>query len=166
LLDGQAMLSRESIGALEDTVSHWEHAISLVRPEGTVFLTEVEGSTALAVASGKYGPLLTAELREREALRLPPSIRLASVSGPSAAIAEIGRHVAALEDSVDVLGPVTLGDGLGRIIVRFPYAVGDRVTAELRAVHLGHISRQRRAAPDRVRIVVDDTGHLDEFAGS
>jgi hypothetical protein len=33
-------------------------------------------------------------------------------------------------------------------------------------VHLGHISRQRRAAPDRVRIVVDDTGHLDEFAGS
>jgi primosomal protein N' (replication factor Y) len=166
LLDGQSMLSRESIGALEDTVSHWEHAISLLHPEGTVFLTEVEGSTALAVASGKYGPLMSAELREREALRLPPSIRLASVSGPSAAIAEIGRHVAALEDSVDVLGPVTLGDGLGRIIVRFPYAVGDRVTAELRAVHLGHISRQRRGIPDRVRIVVDDTGHLDEFAGS
>jgi primosomal protein N' (replication factor Y) (superfamily II helicase) len=166
LLDGQSMLSRESIGALEDTVSHWEHAISLVHPEGTVFLTEVEGSTALAVASGKYGPLMSAELRERETLRLPPSVRLASVSGPSAAITEIGRQVAAVEESVDVLGPVALGDGVGRIIVRFPYAAGDRVTGELRAVHLGHISRQRRGAPDRVRIVVDDTGHLDEFAGA
>lgn len=166
LLDGQSMLSRESIGALEDTVSHWEHAISLVHPEGTVFLTEVDGSTALAVASGKYGPLMTSELREREALRLPPSIRLASVSGPSAAIAEIGRHISELDASVDVLGPVSTGDGLGRIIIRFPYLLGDRVTTELRAVHLGHISRQRRGAPDRVRIVVDDTGHLDEFAGS
>lgn len=166
LLDGQAMLSRESIGALEETVSHWEHAISLVHPEGTVFLTEVEGSPALAVASGKYGPLMTAELREREVLRLPPSIRLASVSGPSAAITEIGHHVSALDDSVDVLGPVSLGDGSGRIIIRFPYAIGDRVTAELRATHLRHISRQRRGVPDRVRIVVDDTGHLDEFGGS
>jgi primosomal protein N' (replication factor Y) len=166
LLDGQSMLSRESIGALEDTVSHWEHAISLVHPEGIVFLTEVDGSTALAVASGKYGPLMTGELRERESLRLPPSIRLASVSGPSSAIAEIGRHISELDASVDVLGPVATGDGLGRIIIRFPYVLGDRVTAELRAVHLSHISRQRRGAPDRVRVVVDDTGHLDEFAGS
>ena len=166
LLDGQAMLSRESIGALEDTLSHWEHALSLVRPEGTVYLTEVEGQPALAVASGKYGPLMSAELREREALRLPPSIRLASVSGPSAALTEIASHISSLDASVDVLGPVTMGEGVGRIVIRFPYAIGDRVTAELRAVHLGHISRQRRGVPDRVRIVVDDTGQLDEFAGS
>lgn len=166
LLDGQSMLSRESIGALEDTVAHWEHAISLVRPDGMVFLTEVEGSPAVAVASGKYGPLLSAELKERESLRLPPSIRLASVSGPSAAVAEMGRHLSALDASVDVLGPVALGEGLGRVIIRFPYSLGDRVTAELRAIHLGHITRQRRGAPDRVRVVIDDTGHLDEFAGS
>ncbi len=166
LLDGQSMLARESIGALEDTVSHWEHAISLVHPDAPVFLTEVEGSTALAVASGKYGPLMTAELREREALRLPPSVRLASVTGPTAAISAIGRHLGGVEESVDVLGPVNLGDGVGRIILRFPYAVGDHVTAELRAVHLSHITSQRRGVPDRVRIVVDDVGHLDEFAGS
>lgn len=166
LLDGQAMLSRESLGALEDAVLHWEHAISLLHPKGTVFLTEVEGQTALAVASGKYGPLMASELRQREKLRLPPSIRLASVSGPSMAIAEIGRNVAALEKTVDVLGPVGLGDGIGRIIVRFPYSVGDRVTAELRAQHLSYISRQRRGVPDRVRIVVDDVGQLDEFTSS
>ena len=166
LLDGQSMLSRESLGALEDAVSHWEHAISLVHPEGTVFLTEVGGQTALAVASGKYGPLMSSELREREALRLPPSIRLASVSGPATVVAEIGRDIAALEGSVDVLGPVGLGDGIGRIIVRFPYAVGDRVTSELRALHLSYISRQRRGVPDRVRIVVDDVDQLDEFTSS
>jgi primosomal protein N' (replication factor Y) len=160
------MLSRESIAALEGAVSHWEHAISLVRPEGTVYLTEVDGQPALAVASGKYGPLMSAELREREALRLPPSIRLASVSGPFEAISEIAARFSSLEESVDVLGPVAMGEGIARIIIRFPYAIGDRVTAELRAVHLGHISRQRRGVPDRVRIVVDDTSQLDEFAGS
>jgi primosomal protein N' (replication factor Y) len=109
---------------------------------------------------------MSAELREREALRLPPSIRLASVSGPSAALTEIASRISSLDASVDVLGPVTMGEGTGRIVIRFPYAIGDRVTAELRAVHLGHISRQRRGIPDRVRIVVDDTGQLDEFAGS
>lgn len=164
LLDGQAMLSRESLGALEDTVRMWEHAVSLVSPSGMVFVTEVEGSPALSVATGKYRQLISGELREREALRLPPAIRLASVTGPSAVISELGAHVASLDSGIDVLGPVPLGDGLTRIIVRFPYAVGDRVTGELRALHLRHISRGRRGGTDRVRIVIDDTGHLDEFA--
>jgi primosomal protein N' (replication factor Y) (superfamily II helicase) len=161
LLDGQSMLSRENLGALEDTLRMWEHAVSLVRPDGKVFMTEVEGQPALALASGRYLPLLVEELAQREALRLPPAVRIASVSGPAPAVAEIRRHVEVADWGVDVLGPVPLDDGLVRSIVRFPYSQGDRVVGALRAAHLRHIQSQARGRADRVRIVVDEGGQLD-----
>jgi primosomal protein N' (replication factor Y) len=161
LLDGQAMLSRENLGAMEDTVRFWEHAVSLVHPEGMVFMTEVDGAPAMALASGRYGTLMTDELRERDALRLPPAIRIASVSGPAVAVAEIRQRCEAIDAAVDVLGPVPLGDGLVRVIVRFPYALGDAVVPEVRAAHLRHIQSQGRGATDRVKVVVDDQGQLD-----
>lgn len=161
LLDGQGMLSRENLGALEDTMRFWEHAVSLVAPGGKVFMTEVEGPPALALASGHYGALLSSELAERETLRLPPAVRIASVSGPATAVADVRRQCEDSDSSVDVLGPVPLGDGLVRIIVRFTYASGDRVVRELRAAHLRHIQSQGRRSVDRIRIVVDDSGQLD-----
>lgn len=161
LLDGQAMLSRENLGATEDALRFWEHAISLVRPDGHIFLTEVEGAPALAVASGRYSELLKQEFSQRELLRLPPAVRIASVSGPPAAVAEIRRRCEQLTPEVDVLGPVLLSDGLVRVIVRFPFSHGEAVVDELRASHLRHIHAQGRGASDRVRIVIDDSGQLD-----
>jgi primosomal protein N' (replication factor Y) len=161
LLDGRAMLSRENLGATEDALRFWEHAISLVHPSGRVFLAEVEGAPALAVASGRYSEFLRQELSQREALRLPPAIRIASVSGPASAVVAIRLRCEALSPEVDVLGPVAMGEGLVRVIVRFPYSLGDALVGELRAAHLHHIHAQGRSANDRVKIVVDDSGQLD-----
>ena len=161
LLDGLAMLSRESLNTLEDTVRSWENAISLVRPEGRVFVTEVEGSPGLAVASGSYQALLAQELAERESTRLPPALRMASISGPASIVADIRDKIVALDLGVDALGPVSTGDGNTRTILRFPYALGPQVTSELRATHLQHISRQGKNKNLRVKIVVDDPGQLD-----
>lgn len=161
LLDGLAMLSRESLGTLEDTVRSWENAISLVHPNGRVFVTEVEGTPGLAVASGSYQGLLGQELTERESTRLPPALRMASVTGPSAVVADIRERILTLDPSIDALGPVGVGEGLTRTILRFSYFLGPLVTAELRAVHLQHISRQGRNKTLRVKIVVDDPGQLD-----
>lgn len=161
LLDGLAMLSRESLGTLEDTVRSWENAISLVRPGGRVFVTEVEGTPGLAVASGSYQGLLAQELTQRESTRLPPALRMASVTGPSVVVADIRERILALDAGIDALGPVGVGEGLTRSILRFPYSLGSLVTAELRAVHLQHISRQGRNKTLRVKIVVDDPGQLD-----
>jgi primosomal protein N' (replication factor Y) len=161
LVDGLAMLSRESLSTLEDTVRSWENAISLVAPDGRVFVTEVEGSPGLAVASGSYQALLGQELREREATRLPPAVRIASVSGPGAAVADIREKMVALVPGLDALGPVRLGDGMSRTILRFPYSAGSAVTAELRALHLQHISRQGRQQSSRIKMIVDDQGQLD-----
>ena len=161
LLDGLAMLSRESLNTLEDTVRSWENAISLVRPDGRVFVTEVEGSPGLAVASGSYQALLAQELAERESTRLPPALRMASISGPASVVADIREKIAALDPGVDALGPVAMAEGHTRSILRFPYAIGPQVTSELRAIHLQHISRQGKNKNLRIKIVVDDVGQLD-----
>ena len=161
LLDGLAMLSRESLGTLEDTLRSWEHAISMVAPDGRVFVTEVEGSPGLAVASGSYQSLLGQELSARELTRFPPALRMASITGPASVVADMRERILALDPLVDALGPVGVGEGLARSIIRFPYSLGMAVTAELRAMHLKYIARQGKNKTLRIKIVVDDPGQLD-----
>jgi len=165
LLDGQAMLSRESLGTLEDTLRSWERAIALVRHDGPVFVTEVDGSPALAVASGQYDLHLGHELSQRDMVRLPPTLRIASVTGPALAVAVIRDRIAALAPTIDVLGPVPFEEGTTRTIIRFPYSLGDQVQKELRAAQLKALSGQGRNARDRIRIVMDNPQSLDVLAG-
>ena len=113
------------------------------------------------MASGSYQALLAQELAERESTRLPPALRMASISGPASIVADIRDKIVALDLGVDALGPVSTGDGNTRTILRFPYALGPQVTSELRATHLQHISRQGKNKNLRVKIVVDDPGQLD-----
>jgi primosomal protein N' (replication factor Y) len=54
------------------------------------------------------------ELAEREALRFPPAVRMAALSGPGRAVAEL-LAAAVLPPEADVLGPIPLdGAGAGR----------------------------------------------------
>jgi len=161
LLDGASMLQRESLGTLEDTLRGWEHAISLVRTGGKVFVTDVEGSPALAVASGVYQPLLSHELAQREALRLPPAVRFVAISGPPQITATVVGEAVAISPDVDVLGPVLLDDGIVRSVVRFPYSLGPAVQSAVRSAYLRTIQGPRAQARDRVRIVFDTPRTLD-----
>jgi primosomal protein N' (replication factor Y) (superfamily II helicase) len=53
------------------------------------------------------------ELAEREALRFPPAVRMAALSGPGRAVAEL-LAAAVLPPEADVLGPIPLeGTGAG-----------------------------------------------------
>jgi len=161
LLDGASMLQRESLGTLEDTLRGWEHAISLVRLDGKVFVTEVEGSPALAVASGSYHSLLSHELTQREALRLPPAVRFVSISGPAQTISTIAKQVLAISADIDQLGPVPIEEGLVRSVIRFPYAQGSAVQSAVRSAYLKTVAGPRSQARDRVRIVFDNPRSLD-----
>lgn len=165
LLDGAAMLNRGSLAALEDTLRGWEHAISLVRKSGRVFVTDVDSDPALAVATGSYHPLLRTELQAREHLRLPPSVRIAALSGPGQLVLELADEVAKLAPEIDVLGPVPLGSGQTRSIVRFPYALGEQVQETLRAGFLSAVLSKRSAGASRLRVAVDNPRSLDEMTG-
>ena len=161
LLDGAAMLQRESLTTLEDSLRGWEHAISLVAPGGRVFITEIDHTPALAVATGSYRQLLVEELRQRESLRLPPAVRFVAFSGRSGAVAQLSESVQALSQDIDVLGPVRLEEGLVRSVVRFPYALGEKVQTTTRSAYLKALSGPKTAARDRLRVVFDNTRSLD-----
>jgi len=163
LLDGAAMLSRESLGALEDSLHAWEGAIALLRPTGTAYLADVTGLPALAVTSGRYEQLLRHELAERQSLKLPPAIRIASVSGPPALVSKAREALEATGAISDVLGPVEAELGAVRIIVRFSYTQGAVVTAELRALRNKLAVGSSKGQPERLRIVVDDPDRLDSL---
>lgn len=160
LLDGAAMLSRESIGALEDSLQAWESAIALLADDGTGFLTDVSGQPALAVSSGRYEPLLRHEVTQRQALRMPPSTRIASLSGPASVVMSAQQALEAAGGLIDVLGPVSIEGGI-RVIARFSYAEGARVTRELRAIRQKLAVSRNRSQPARLRIVVDNPDRLD-----
>jgi len=161
LLDGPAMLSRESLGTLEDTLRAWERAVALVNSDGVVYLTDVEGPPALAMSAGNHDQLVRLELTERESIRLPPAVRIASLSGPASDVAPIVAGVIGSCAGVSALGPVPLGGGVVRTILRFSYAQGAEVARELKAWRNKLASGPRKTAGERVKIVLDNPHSLD-----
>ena len=162
LLDGAAMLSRESMGALEDSLHAWESVVSLLADDGTAFLTDVSGQPALAVSSGHYEPLLRHEVAQRRVVKMPPSTRIASLSGPSAQVNRAREALEATGGLIDVLGPVAIKGGI-RVIARFSYAEGPVVTRELRAIRQKLALSGGRNQSDRLRVVVDNPDKLDDL---
>ena len=163
LLDGDSMLQRTSLGALEETLRGWESAASLAAEGAPVYVTDVEGPVVNAFAAGAHQDLLRRELAERKGLRLPPAIRIASVSGPRAVVSEVTDKVVGSRQGCDVLGPVSVDSGRVRALIRFPYAQGLDIAQALRAEVIER-AIGRRNASDRLRVVVDDLDALDHIA--
>src|SRR5690606_7996586 len=122
LLDGERMLARESLRVVEDCVRAWANAAALAAPGARVVLVGVSGAGARAVAAWRLPELARPELADRRAVRMPPAVRTATLTGhPPAVDAAIA---AAGIPAEDVIAPVELEDGLLRSIVRFDYRRG------------------------------------------
>ena len=165
LLDGAAMLQRSSLGALEETIQAWEHAISLASDDGVCFVTDLDGPPALALAAGNWSQLMRHELTQRTELKLPPTLRIASLIGPSPDVERVKESILQTSPLIDALGPVHMPEGGVMALVRFPYALGDAVVRELSAWRHKLASGPRRQSSERVKIVVDDALALDALAG-
>lgn len=157
LLDGERLLARESLRVAEDAVRAWSGARALARDDATVVVTGAVGRVATAMTARDPAGFAAAELADRRALRFPPAVRAASVvGGPD----EVERVVAAVRGigATDALGPVDVGEGAVRSIVRFDYGAGVDVAHALRAevVRAATQSRSRVAKGAPVRVHVDD----------
>lgn len=168
LLDGEAMLQRASLGALEDTLQGWEWAMSLLAPGAVAYLTDLEGKVAQSFASGGVEVLLERELQQRQELRMPPTIRLASVTGPRPEVEAVVSTLtgsdspAAIAGQVDALGPIRTESGV-TFLLRMSYRVAPEVGATLRAA----VVRSATAGPRRtarLKVVMDDVDALDAMA--
>jgi primosomal protein N' (replication factor Y) len=106
LLDGWALLGRPSLRAAEEALRRWMNAAALVRPAGPVVVL-AEASLPAVQALIRWDPVNFSEreLAERAELGFPPAVRMASVTGASAAVADFVGSVG-LPGQAEVLGPV------------------------------------------------------------
>lgn len=143
LLDGERMLARENLRVGDDCLRWWSNAAALAAPGASVVLAGVGGSLGTALATWRQDVYARAELADRRALRFPPAVRAASVTGRAPAVA---NAIEALEEStvIDTLGPVPIGDGIVRTIVRFDYAHGAAVAQALRGAIIRNATSGRR----------------------
>jgi primosomal protein N' (replication factor Y) len=168
LLDGWVLLGRPSLRAAEEALRRWLNAAALVRPgpAGGEVIVVAEASLPAVQALIRWDPVTHAEreLAERYALRFPPAVRMAAVSGPERAVAEL-MAAAELPPDADVLGPVTLdgaaaqaGNGPGqrppdtvRMLVRVPRSGAAALAGALQAAQAVRSAR-KDAGPVRVQL--------------
>lgn len=153
LLDGERMLARESLHVAEDCLRWWQSAAGLAAPGAPTVLVGVSGKLARDFATGRLVEFAHEELVDRRALRFPPAVRLASVTGTEGVVTEVLQAVDA-SLLIDVLGPAPVeaegaaarsGPDLVRAVLRFEYAHGTEVAAEVRAAVVRNATRRRRA---------------------
>jgi primosomal protein N' (replication factor Y) len=177
LLDIERLLGLETLRAGEDCLRWWENAAALTAPEGLCLMASGGGPVVRAFVTGREEEWLRGELRDRHALRYPPAVRVASVSGGPDEVERALQQLAGLA-GVDHLGPTPIPPGgpaktpagLVRAIVRFDYGQGDEVASRLRGALVadaaGSSSRTRgrapgRARPEALRLRFDDRGVFD-----
>jgi primosomal protein N' (replication factor Y) len=161
LLDGWALLSRPDLRASEEALRRWLNAAALVRGNPT-------GGRVVVVAPPELPPVQALlrwrprwhadrENEERAGLHLPPAARMAALTGPSAAVAEV-LDLVDLPSGAEVLGPVPLpGDDrsrpeVERMLLRVPRRAGAELATALKAAAS---IRSARKAADAVRIELD-----------
>ncbi|WP_425452089.1 primosomal protein N' [Arthrobacter silvisoli] len=164
LLDGDSLLRRENLRAGEDTVRRWFNAAALVRPasEGGLVVVTADDSTATG-ALLRWDPagFAARELDLRQELKLPPAVRVASVTGPRA---DVVHFTDALGRSLELraVGPSPLsvsaarqgsqaGEGEVRTLLFIPYGQAAQATKEMRAVKAASAAK-RTAGPVQLRL--------------
>jgi primosomal protein N' (replication factor Y) len=154
LLDGDSLLRRENLRAGEDTVRRWFNAAALVRP--------ASDSTATG-ALLRWDPagFAARELALRQELKLPPAVRVASVTGPRA---DVVHFTGALGRSLQLraVGPSPLSvsatrqgsqaeEADVRTLLFIPYGQAAQATKEMRAVKAASAAK-RTAGPVQLRL--------------
>ncbi|WP_329130080.1 primosomal protein N' [Streptomyces sp. NBC_01476] len=179
LLDGWALLNRPDLRAGEEALRRWALAAALVRPatEGGTVVVLAEATLRPVQALVRWDPAGHAvrELAERAELRFPPVSRMASVTGPPAALAEF-TDLVRLPEGTELLGPVPLpaapsGGGRGRggapgappgenwerLLLRVPPGAGSALAAALKEAQVQRATRGS-AEPTFIRIDPPDIG--------
>ncbi|MCO4236636.1 primosomal protein N' [Pseudarthrobacter sp. MDT3-28] len=174
LLDGDSLLRRENLRAGEDTVRRWFNAAALVRPAsdgGLVVITATESVAVGALLRWDPAGYARRELELRMELQLPPAVRIASVTGPQAAVVHfsgtVEKELAAAGVTLRTAGPAPLvltgpaaaggAGGAGgavedaRTLLFFAYGQAATVTRVLRATRAAAAAK-RTTEPVQVRL--------------
>ena len=151
LLDTWLLLSRIDLRADEEALRRWTNAAALVRPGGRVVAVGDAAHPALqALVRWDPAGFAARETTERQEAHLPPTSRLATITGEPGAVDDALTLLTA-PVGAELLGPVALDDQECRVVVRVPRAQGPELSRAL-----GELQRVRSSRKlDAVRIQVD-----------
>ncbi|KRE41273.1 primosomal protein N' [Knoellia sp. Soil729] len=148
LLDAWALLDRPSLDAGEECLRRWTNAVALTRGAGDGGVAVLAGgpthTTVPAIeALVRWDPAWFAarELSERADLSLPPTARVATLTGPRQALqAAVGEM--RLGASVRVLGPLPVAAETERLVLSAPLPQGPALAVEVAAMRARHSARK------------------------
>ena len=161
LLDVGLSLARPDMRAAEESVRRWLAVTALVRPAGDGGVVVVVGDPAIpavqALVRADPAGFAARELAQRRATRLPPATRLATVEGPTQVVQQLIEPAAVTEatgsgwpEPSELLGPVGVGGGRARLVVRVPWRQGAALARTLSTLQSARSAR--KAEPLRVEV--------------
>jgi primosomal protein N' (replication factor Y) len=139
----------------EETLRRWLAAAALAVPasRGGRVIVVADGALAPVQALIRFDPgwLAARDLAERRELGFPPAVRMASLTGTPAAVADYLDAVE-LPAEAELLGPVPVGEDQERYLVRTGRSGGRALSDALRAATGVRSARKR---PESVRVQID-----------
>jgi primosomal protein N' (replication factor Y) len=155
LLDGWMLLGRPSLRAAEETLRRWMNAAALVRGGAAGGRVVVVADSAIPAVQAlvRWDPVTHSEreLAERAELHFPPTVRIASLTGPQDAVGALLQD-AELPPGAELLGPVDEPPDSVRMLVRVPRSAGLMLASALHAAQAGRTARKAAGA---VRVQLD-----------
>lgn len=158
ILDADRQLLSDRLRVTENALRVWTHASAHAADGAKTYIVGTGARLGQVLATGTQWPFIQEEVNERRALHLPPSARVATITGPPAAVSAAVEAIPS-ECRFPVLGPIPADEGNVRVVIPFPYRYGDVVTDALRASVL-----RESAGPRRGRQGVGLRVRLDEGA--
>ena len=149
LLDGWMLLGRPSLRAAEETLRRWMNAAALVRGGAAGGRVVVVADSAIPAVQAlvRWDPVTHSEreLAERAELHFPPTVRIASLTGPQDAVGALLQD-AELPPGAELLGPVDEPPDSVRMLVRVPRSAGLMLASALHAAQAGRTARKAAGA--------------------
>jgi primosomal protein N' (replication factor Y) len=143
LLDGNAMLSRPELSATQETFAKWNEFAALVKPDGEVIVVaDSEHPAVQALIRHDPAGFAQRELEQRTQVSLPPTVRLASLTGDQA---DIDDALAMLDLNPETLvrGPVPGRENQVRMLISCDRKQGTELAAQLKAMTAGRSAKHK-----------------------
>lgn len=151
LLDAWALLDRPSLDAAEEALRRWMGAVALTRGAADGGVAVLAGAPTHATVPAvealvRWDPAWFAdrELSERAELGLPPTARVATLSGARPALQSAVAEMR-LGDSVRVLGPLPVDAETERLVLSASLVDGPALAAEVAAMRARRSARKEPA---------------------
>lgn len=132
LLDGERRRYRQALRSHEDAIRAWANAAVLAKPGASTFLVGAGKRLGVIMSGWTFTDFARQELIERQQLRLPPTSRMVTITGPEKQVRTALESIQRIS-SVRVLGTESQGEGGFRATITCDYRHNDEVATALRA---------------------------------